>query len=557
MAGLSNPAWDQGITEAHTALHHDAWLPLAGSLLGLTQRGAPARNERGMNKTAGQGKATKAWTQRELFQSRASVHRAQKVLTELHMKVLRAQECLSLRSQHLMEANEHLVASALNAHSAAELAERCQRNAATSCERKAQTELRAKDALAVMNVNLELRVTQRTCELEAARDGALAAVRAKEEFLSNMSHEIRTPMNGMLGALELLSLTALQPNQTQYLNVAATSGEALLAILNEVLDFAKIGSNLFCIERKALLVNEVARSVVALFSALAERKGIDLQFMPDDRMSQMRLGDALHLRQVLLNLVGNAMKFTPYGMVVLQTRLVQDGAAERIAFEVRDAGIGIDASQLQRIFEPFVQAEDTRQEHPGGTGLGLSISQRLVRAMGGELTVESTRGKGSTFRFELELDRAPEAPVVPAAEAELPISSTDLHGQVLLVEDNMVNQMVGVAMLESMGLEVVVANNGQEALAQLVDPSSTIVLMDCQMPVMDGYEATRRLREDELRRGLPRRTVIALTASAFEDDITRCLAAGMDAHLSKPYSSRQLRAAIAPWLQERKPLRLH
>ena len=260
----------------------------------------------------------RARTLGKLSQARTELSRAQAVLAQVNQQVSEMTERVAACDQRLLvrEANEQLVVSALNAHTAAELAERSRRDGATSFERRARRELRAKDALAAMNVNLEDRVSERTRQLEAARDDALAAVHAKEEFLSNMSHELRTPMNGMLGALELLTKSEVTPKQAHYLEVATASGEALLAILNEVLDFAKIGSNLLHVDRTPIDVNAIARSVAALFSALAERKAIDLQFISDPDMTEMRLGDALHLRQVLLNLVGNAMKFTPHGQVI-------------------------------------------------------------------------------------------------------------------------------------------------------------------------------------------------------------------------------------------------
>jgi signal transduction histidine kinase/CheY-like chemotaxis protein len=490
-------------------------------------------------------------TLRRLSQARLELSRMQAVLEDLNQQVRDATERLAAsdQGQRVREANEQLVISALDAHTAAELAERSRRDDASSFERRARRESRAKEALAKLNANLEDRVSERTRQLEIARDEALAAVRDKEEFLSNMSHELRTPMNGMLGALELLSKSELKAKQLHYLEVATASGEALLATLNEVLDFAKIGSNLLHVDRAPLDVNAIARSVAALFSASAERKAIDLQFIPDPRLSDMRLGDALHLRQVLLNLVGNAIKFTPQGQVILRTQLVHDGAFERVAFEVKDAGIGIDASQLERIFEPFVQADDPTHARPGGTGLGLSISRQLVRAMGGELKVTSVHGEGSAFGFELALEVAPLTAAMPLADLEGAPSTEPLKGRVLLVEDNLVNQMVGAAMLESLGLEVVSSENGVEALARLAATPFALVLMDCHMPVMDGYEATHRIREAERRNGRPRMPIVALTANAFKNDVDRCLAAGMDAHLAKPYSTKQLRAVIAPWLQ--------
>jgi signal transduction histidine kinase/ActR/RegA family two-component response regulator len=423
------------------------------------------------------------------------------------------------------------------------LREMMQRIAAASTE-----QARAQAALAALNVRLEDRVAERTRELEKARDDALAAAVAKERFLSNMSHEIRTPMNGMLGAMELLSGTSLTPRQAEYIEVAATSGEALMGILNDVLDYAKIGAGELQLAREPIDVNAVARSVSTLFSASAQRKGLTLRLDADPALAGWRDGDALRLRQVLMNLVGNAMKFTQRGTIVVRTRRRGEGADERVLFEVADTGVGIDPSQHERIFEPFVQAEAPSRRREGGTGLGLAISRQLVRAMGGELGLDSALGRGSVFRFELALPPAPAAQAAPPAATPAG-ADRRLQGRVLLVEDNSVNQLVGSAMLESLGITVLVAEHGEQALDLLAETAVALVLMDCQMPVMDGYEATHRLRERERLNGGSRTPVIALTANALSGDVERCLAAGMDAHLAKPYTLQQLHATVAPWLQ--------
>jgi CheY-like chemotaxis protein len=258
---------------------------------------------------------------------------------------------------------------------------------------------------------------------------------------------------------------------------------------------------------------------------------------------------------VLLNLVGNAIKFTQRGRILVTTSCIGTGDGERVAFEVSDTGIGIEKTQHSRIFEPFVQALDPARPGHGGTGLGLAISRDLVRAMGGELEVESLPGEGTVFRFALPLRRAPGSAVAaPTSPPDAVAASPELQharflsGRVLLVEDNSVNRMVGTAMLESMGLTVVAAEDGEEALAVLSRTTVALVLMDCQMPVMDGYEATHRLREIERLTGAPRLPVIALTANALSGDVERCLAAGMDAHLAKPFLISQLRALIEHWL---------
>jgi signal transduction histidine kinase len=403
-------------------------------------------------------------------------------------------------------------------------------------------------ALASLNATLEERVASRTQELAQARDEALEAVRAKERFLSTMSHEIRTPMNGLLGALELLSHTDKSPRQGELIDVAATSGEALLSIINDVLDYAKLRDQGVQLAREPLDVNAIARSVTTLFSASAERKGLALRLEADPRLAGWRLGDALRLRQVLMNLVGNAIKFTQRGEVVVRTfSRAETGHPDRVSFEVADTGMGIAPAQQARIFEAFAQAEVTTQRHLGGTGLGLAISRELVLAMGGLLQVDSATGAGARFHFEVAL--APDTQARPVRPPRLPASpAAPLQGTVLLVEDNSVNRLIGSAMLEALGLQVCLAENGEEALAAWERQPLSLVLMDCQMPVLDGYEATHRLRELERQQQRHRTPVIALTANTLSGDVERCLAAGMDAHLGKPFSGEQLRAIIAPWL---------
>ena len=412
----------------------------------------------------------------------------------------------------------------------------------------------ASESLADANLRLEDRVAERTHALEQARDEALAASRAKEQFLSNLSHEIRTPMNGMLGAMELLSRTELSAKQADYIQVAGVSGEALLGIINDVLDFAKLGTGRAHLAHELIDPNAVARSVTTLFAAAAQGKGLSLRLEADPRPVGWRLGDGMRLRQVLLNLVGNAMKFTQRGEIVLRiTQKSTPDALDSIGFEVSDTGPGIDPADHERIFEPFVQAQDRGGERHGGTGLGLAISRQLVRAMGGELSLSSTLGQGASFRFTLDLPHAPGE--VPSAADQPPQVATPerqpVHGHVLLVEDNGVNRLIASAMLTEMGLEVLCAENGEEALKVLADTPVDLVLMDCQMPVLDGYEATHRLREIERSGHLRRTPVVALTANALSGDVQRCFGAGMDAHLGKPFTLNQLHTTLAPWLSVR------
>jgi len=486
---------------------------------------------------------------RELAELHGQADEARALLLRLRQELTEAEHCLATNhAAQLLETNEQLVLSTLRAQADAVTTVLAMEEASQSAEAQAESELRAREAMARLNSSLEDRVSARTRDLENARDEALAGVCAKEQFLSNMSHEIRTPMNGMLGALELVSQTDLTPRQAEFIRVATASGEALLGILNEVLDFAKIGASRFQLAADPIDVNAIARSVTTMFSATAQRKSVGLHLTADPALSGLRLGDALRLRQVLMNLVGNAMKFTQQGQVVVKTQRIGGDENNRLVFEVSDTGLGIDASQHERIFEAFEQADDPLNQRGGGTGLGLAISRQLVRAMGGELSVASVLGEGATFRFELNLEKAPDQPSLPAAESPAVVRREPLNGRVLLVEDNSVNRLVGSAMLQSLGLEVLLAEHGEEALGTLADAAVQAVLMDCQMPVMDGYEATRRIREFERLGSRPRTPVIALTANAFSGDVERCLAAGMDAHLAKPYTIEQLRAVIVPWL---------
>ncbi len=490
---------------------------------------------------------------RELAELQEQSAQVRMVLAHMQEQLHKTDEPQGVSSQatQLMEANEQLVLSAMRAQTDAEALAKALEQVSQAAELNALIERRARESLAGLNATLEGRVVARTQELEQARDEALSAGRAKEQFLSNMSHEIRTPMYGMLGALELLSGTELTPQQRQYISVASTSGEALLGIINQVLDFAKIGAGQSELTQEPIDVLAVVRSVTLLFSSNAKSKLVELRLEAGPELSGWRLGDALRIRQVLINLVGNGMKFTRQGAVVVRVHGHDDEKRERVTFEVSDSGPGIAKSQLDKIFEPFVQEEGAAERVMGGTGLGLAISRGLVRAMGGELEVTSQLGHGASFRFELDLpharDHAPAEPA-PAVRPEL---SPKLIGRALLVEDNSVNRLIGSAMLEKLGLEVVIAEDGKEALDRLADESFAVILMDCQMPVMDGYLATTRLREIERAAGKQRTPVIALTANAFSGDVARCLAAGMDDHLAKPFAIEQLRAIIEPWMPAR------
>jgi signal transduction histidine kinase/ActR/RegA family two-component response regulator len=399
-------------------------------------------------------------------------------------------------------------------------------------------------------------VERTNVELHAAKELAVAASCAKSAFLANMSHEIRTPMNGVLGMTDLLLTTPLSARQRQMLETIDRSGTALLQLINEILDFSKIEAGRLQLERVDVDVRSILADVVALQQGAAAAKGVAIRAHFAAATDTRLRGDPVRLRQILFNVVGNAVKFTERGHVEIRvsTALVPGGRV-RLCVVVEDTGIGIDASVVPRLFEAFSQADASTTRRFGGSGLGLAIVRQLCALMSGEVTVASEPGRGSRFTCTMLLDGRPEAGVeTPAAAAASDAAAGAPAGRavrVLLVEDNEINREVALQTLEYLGCSVVTATNGREACEAARRGEVELILMDCQMPVMDGYAATRQIRQHEDEGHGARIPIIALTASAFQEDVAACFAAGMDAFLGKPFRSADLAAILEKWTHAR------
>lgn len=380
---------------------------------------------------------------------------------------------------------------------------------------------------------------------------ANAANTAKSQFLANMSHEIRTPMNGFLGMIQIMEMTELTPKQREYMQIVRTSSDALLKIINDILDYTKIEVGKMTLEKIPFQLRTVINDVASLFKLSAVGKGLSLNVAIEDDVPEKFIGDPFRLRQIISNLIGNAVKFTKAGHIDIFVGImaVQNDQDIKIEFIIKDTGVGIPEDKKDILFESFSQVDNSNTRHYSGTGLGLAIAKSLVELMEGEIWVESQEGAGSSFYFTCILEMVDIKKEFTGALTEKPGEEGSAHGlQILLAEDDVVSQMVLEDLSGRKGWQVILADNGKEAIQAYKKQKIDVIIMDCQMPILSGYQATKVIRQLESVRGI-HTPIIAMTAYALTGDREKCVEAGMDDYLTKPINAQEFYDTVEKWIK--------